>query len=112
MLLNIDRDTVIEMLLDRLNRWTDDHTTHKLYRYMYESYIYGGCMDGAELDVMDIVDNDYINYCTVIEEGYDEWEDIKQLFEEQGCGDISCEETNHGYNYIEAEYNGSFLVRY
>ena len=38
---------------------------------------------------------------------------IKQLYEQKGICDISCEyELNNGYAYIEAEYNGSFLCRW
>lgn len=114
MLVNIDNDTALEMLLDRLEHWTDDHTTYRLYEAMYQSYIDGGCFDGGEFDVMMIVDNDYINWCTVIEEDEEDevYKNIKQLYELQGLGDISCEyDLNNGYSYIEAEYDGNFLVR-
>lgn len=112
MLVNIDNDMALEMLLDRLEHWTDDHTTYRLYEAMYENYIDGGCFDGGEFNVMTIVDNDYINWCTVITEDDEAYEDIKKLYDEQGCTDISCEdELNHGYSYIEAEYDDCFLVR-
>ena len=79
---------------------------------MYESYVYGGCFDGGDFDVMSIVDNDYVNWCTVISEGDEAYEDIKKLYDTEGIGDISCEhDLNNGYSYIEAEYNDSFLVR-
>jgi hypothetical protein len=113
MLVRIDESTALDMLLDRLEHWTDDHTTYRLYEAMYENYIDCGCFEGGEFDVMAIVDNDYINYCDVVSEGDEAYEDIKKLYEEEGCGDISCEdELNHGYSYIEAEYDGSFLLRY
>ena len=112
MLVNIDESTALEMLLDRLEHWTDDHTTYRLYEAMYENYIDGGVFEGGEFNVMAIVDNDDINWCTVIDEGDEAYEDIKKLYDEEGCTDISCEdELNHGYSFIEAEYNGSFLVR-
>ena len=112
MLVRIDEDVAIEMLVNRVKHWSNDITTHRLYEAMYENYVYGGCFEGGEFDVMVIVDNDYVNYCSVIEEGDEAYEDIKQLYEEQGCGDISCEyDLNHGYSYIEAEYNDCFLVR-
>ena len=112
MLVNIDNDTALEMLLDRLERWTDDHTTYRLYETMYENYIDSGVFDGGDFDVMAIVDNDYVNWCTVISEGDEAYEDIKKLYDEEDCRDISCEYSlNHGYSFIEAEYNGSFLVR-
>ena len=113
MLVKVDENQAIEMLLERLEHWTDDHTTYRLYEQMYESYIWSGCFDGCEFDIMQIVDNDYINYCDVISEGDDGYNDIKTLYERDGLGDISCEKDfNNGYNFIEAEYNNSFLVRY
>lgn len=112
MLVNIDNERAIEMLLERLEHWTDDDITYHLYEVMYESYVYGGVFDGGEFDVMGIVDNDYVNWCTVISEGDEAYEDIKKLYDEEGCTDISCEhELNHGYSFIEAEYDGNFLVR-
>lgn len=113
MLVRIDEDTALDMLMNRVEHWTNDMTTYHLYESMYESYIDSGVFDGGEFDVMAIVDNDYINYCDVVSEGDEAYKDVKKLYDEQGLGDISCEyELNHGYNFIEAEYDGSFLVRY
>lgn len=112
MLVKVDEGLALDMLMDRVKYWTDDEEVYHLYETMYENYVYEGVFDGREFDVMSIVDNDYINYCEVISEGDESYEDIKKLFDEQGCGDISCEhELNHGYNYIESEYHGYFLVR-
>lgn len=112
MLVNIDNDTALEMLIDRLKFWTDDPDVIALYEKMYENYIDCGCFDGREFDIMVIVDNDFINYCDVISPGDDCYNDIKSLYDREGITDISCEEENHGYNFIEAEHNGYFLVRY
>lgn len=112
MSVKIDNDKMINMLLERLGYWTDDDITFRLYEAMYKNYVYGGCFDDGEFDVKSIVDNDYANLCTVISEDDDEYEDIKKLYDKQGLGDISCEYgLNHGYGYVEAEYDGSFLVR-
>ena len=112
MYVNIDNDMALEMLLNRLEHWTDDIATYRLYEIMYENYVDGGCFEGGEFDVMAIVDNDYVNWCTVVSEGDEAYEDIKKLYEEEGCTDISCEhELNHGYSFIEAEYDNCFLVR-
>ena len=112
MYVNIDNDTALNMLMDRVSHWTEDITTHRLYKAMYESYVDGGVFDGGDFDVMAIVDNDYVNWCTVIAEGDEAYEDIKKLYDEQGLGDISCEYgLNHGYSFIEAEYDDCFLVR-
>lgn len=113
MLVKINEEMALNMLVDRVKYWTEEEDVVALYEIMYESYIYGGCFDGGEFDVNAIVDNDYINYTSVISEGDEAYEDIKKLYDENGCGDISCEdELNHSWNFIEAEYNGSFLVRY
>ena len=110
MLVNIDIDTALEMLIDRLKVWTDDPDVIALYEEMYENYIDCGCFDGREFDIMVIVDNDYVNWCSVISPGDDCYAEIKTLYDENGCGDISCE-CECGYSFIEAEYNGYFLVR-
>lgn len=113
MLVNIDNEEIIEVLMRRLSCWTDDETTHKLYRQMYENYVECGFFDGGEFDIMAIVDNDYVNNCDVVSEGDEAYEGIKQLYEQEGICDISCEdELNNGFAYIEAEYNGSFLCRW
>lgn len=107
----IDENDALDLLMNRLSHWTDDDTTHKLYEAMYEHYIAGGVFECYEFDVMVIVDNDYINYCDVIGPGDDDYNEIKKLYDENGCGDISCE-YDGGYNFIEAEHNGYFLLRY
>ena len=113
MLVNIDNSTALEMLLNRLEHWTDDHTAYRLYEEMYENYIESGCFDGGDFDINAIVDNDYINYCTVLDEGEEGYQGIDELYHRDGLGDISCDdELNGGWNFIEAEYNSSYLVRY
>lgn len=109
----IDENDALDLLMNRLSHWTDDDTTHALYEAMYESYLDSGVFDCCEFDVMQIVDNDYVNYCDVIAPGDDAYDDIKKLYDLEGCTDISCEkDLNNGYNFIESEYNGCFLVRY
>lgn len=110
MLVYIDNDTALKMLMDRVNYWTDNEKIHSLYEQMYENYIDGGIFDGGEYDVMDIVDNDYVNYCHVLCEGEESYNEIKKIYDVQGLGD--CSYDIDGISYIEAEYNGLFLVRY
>lgn len=113
MTIKIDEEQAVDMLLERLEYWTDDCATHELYRKMYESYVYGGCFGGGEFDVMGIVDNDYINYCKIYEQGDEEFNELLRLYQEQGIGDISCE--CRFASYIEAvddeEEPKAFLVR-
>lgn len=111
MLIKIDEDTAIDMLIDRVSQWTEDEDVKELYRQMYNSYVYGGVFDNGEFDVMTIVDNDYVNYCDVLCDGDDYYEEIKTIYDVQGLGDCSCESEN-GIGYIEAEYNGMFLIRW
>ena len=101
----IDEDDAVDMLMERLDHWTDDEEVKDLYRIMYESYVGGGCFDGAEFDVMSIVDNDYVNWCSVISEKdctKSDWKKLVELYE-NGERDISREEfdENHG-DFIEA----------
>ena len=101
----IDEDDLLDMLMDRVDYWTDDKEVKDLYEEMYRHSIDCGCFDGAEFDVMSIVDNDYVNWCSVISEKDCTEEDWKKLVElyEDGNRDISCEEfdESHG-DFIEA----------
>jgi len=52
-----------------------------------------------EFDVMQIVDNDVYNYCSVLYKGDEGFEEVLKLYKE-GEYDISCEDL--GYDFIEA----------
>jgi hypothetical protein len=110
----IDEMAALDLLMGRVRVWTDDPKTLDLFQKMYESYIYDGCFDGCEFDPMVIVDNDWVNYCTVIDETDENWDKIKKLFKENGCGDVSCEDV--GYSFIESADDDdeptAFLMRY
>lgn len=64
----ISEDLVVDVLIERLRYWTQDVDTIELYEAMYRDYAENGLFDGAEFDAMQIVDNDYINWCAVIGE--------------------------------------------
>jgi len=100
----IDNDLALDMLMDRLDFWTDDPTTKELYEQMYENAIEEGVFEGGEFNVMHIVDNDYVNWCTVYEEGDECYEDIKTVWD-NGKRDVD------NLGYIEAEADGAFLIR-
>ena len=90
----INESDAVEMLMDRLEYWTDDDDVKDLYREMYESYVDGGCFDGADFDVMSIVDNDYVNWCSVVcQEDCKkrDWKKLVKLYDE-GYRDVSCED--------------------
>ncbi len=107
----IDENDALDLLMNRLCHWTDDDTTHKLYESMYASYLECGVFEYCEFDVVAIVDNDYVNYCDVVGPDDEDYNEIKKLYDKNGCGDISCE-YDGGYNFIEAEYNNYFLMRW
>ena len=90
--------------------WRDDQDTIDLYTDMYEHMIYGGCFDGMELNIMNIVDNDIVNWCSVISDGDDDFDKVKKLAEQDEY-DISCETI---YSFIEAKNldKGIILVRH
>ena len=106
----IDNNTAMELLMNRLSEFWhieptgDTETTYKLFEQMYEQYVFEGCFDDTEFEVDVIVDNDYVNWCRVVSEGDDNYEEIKQAYEN--------DEYEIDNLRIEAEYNGSFLVRY
>lgn len=105
----IEEEDLLEMLLERVKYWTDDTTVNDLFRQMYENCVYGGCFEGMELDIPQIVDNDYVNNCGVVGEGDDGYEELLKIYEQQGLGDCSCESAD--YDYIEAFVDDTFLVR-
>ena len=72
--ITIDEDTLLEMLLNRVEYWTSDETTIDLYRDYYEELVYSGYFEGYDLDIMSIVDDDYVNNLTTIsKEDFEQW---------------------------------------
>lgn len=69
----IDEDTLLDLLMNRVDYWVQDDVTYKLFEIYYRESIEGGLFEGLTLDIMDIVDNDYINYTRVLtSEEFDE----------------------------------------
>ena len=101
----IDEDDLLEMLMNRVAEWTNDTEVRDLYEKMYESYVDGGVFEGAELNIMSIVDNDYVNWCSVVSEEdctEADWKKLVELYE-NGERDISCEKFEDiRYNFVEA----------
>lgn len=72
--ITIDEDTLLKMLLDRLEFWTSNESVIDLYKDYYEGLVYGGCFEGCTIDVMSIVDNDYCNnLATINKEDFEQW---------------------------------------
>lgn len=80
--LQIDEQDLLEMIMDRVYAWTNDNAD--LFEKMYENMIWGGCFEGAELNIMSIVDNDYVNNTTVIyrEDEPEEWDNMVRAYNE------------------------------
>lgn len=114
MLIEVDNDDIFNMLIERVEYWTDDQDVIDLYAQMYERYVDGEIWHGGEFNVMTIVDNDYVNWCDVVCEGEENFKEIKKVFKKQGLGDCSCE--IEGVGYIEAvddeDEPTMFLIRY
>lgn len=112
--IKIDEEKAIDLLVERVKFWTQDETTIELFEKMYDSYIYSGCFEDIDFDVMVIVDNDYINYCSVISKEDEDFEDILKVYNEQGLGDCSREECSG--SFIESVDNedepSAFLIRW
>lgn len=64
----ISEDTLLYMLVERVTFWSDDSDVVELFEEYYSNLIDCGGFDGAELDVMSIVDNDYVNWTSVYDE--------------------------------------------
>ena len=106
----VDEDQLLEYFVDRVKFWTDNSDTIELYRKMYENNINSTCYEDSIVDIQQIVDNDYINYCSILSAGEDRFDEVEKYYKENGCGDCSCD--IDGISYIEAEHNGSYLIRW
>lgn len=88
----IDEDTLLEMLVNRVKYWTSNKSIINLYRGYYEGLVYSGCFEGNTLDIMSVVDNDYINNLAPIsKEDFEQWgiesetdDKIRAFNEEEG----------------------------
>lgn len=70
----IDEDTLLGMLIDRVEFWTSDEVEIDLYRDYYEGLVDSGCFNGCKLDIMSIVDDDYVNnFTTVSKKDFEQW---------------------------------------
>lgn len=109
----IDESTALDMLCERVRSWRQGETA-ELFDKMYENYVFGGCLEGAEFDPMLIVDNDIINYCSVVEKGEKDFDKLLELHK-QGEYDVSCEDfEERKVSYIEAVSDDEtmILIRY
>ena len=64
----ISEDASLNALVERVRFWSDDGDVVELFEEYYSNLIDCGGFDGAEVDVMSIVDNDYVNWTSVYDE--------------------------------------------
>ena len=105
----IDSEDLLEMFMDRVKVWTSNDEVLDLFEKYYDHAIDNGYFEDAELNIMSIVDNDYVNYTSVWCEGDTEWE------ENEVSKHIEEGEYELGYSsYIEAVSDDKkmVLVRY
>ena len=107
---------LLEMLLDRLSFWGRDDE-RDLYEQMYQSYLDGGVFECGEFNVNSIVDNDVVNYCSVLykeDTNKKDWKKLLKLYNE-GERDVSCESFKDiSPSFIEAVSDDEerILIRY
>ena len=89
--IKIEEDTLLEMLIDRLKQWEKSSDNLDLFEAMYENMVFGGCFNDAEIDLDAIVDNDVINYCSVIYDNEDNFAELLEAYkngDNEACGCI------------------------
>lgn len=93
MMVQITGDEYLELLIDRLKVWCDDPVVMALYEEMYQRYIDEGVFENNTETVMSIVDNDWVNWCDVISEGEENWDEIEKAYNnnEMYCNDFDIE---------------------
>ena len=100
---------VIDLFVERIKYWTNDKKIIDLFKLMYENQLLYEFENEDEIDLYDIVDNDYVNYCKVIFENDEEYETVKSAYlnNEFDISDITP------YSYIESASDDlkMFLVR-
>lgn len=109
----VDSDTLFDMLHDRVRYWRDGATA-ELFDKMYEHYCDEGLFEGCEFDPMSIVDNDVVNWCSVVEKGEKDFDKLLELYH-QGEYDVSCEDfEEYRVSFIEAVSDDEdlILIRY
>lgn len=79
--IKIDDETLLDELMNRVYFWTKTQgIEYDLYEDMYRNKIDGGVFDNTELDIKEIVDNDYVNYCRIVRKEDDDYEDILEEY--------------------------------
>lgn len=86
----IDEADFLGMLVERVKYWTNDADTIELFEQYYDHMVYGGCFEGINRSIAEIVDNDYVNNTSIItEEEYNKAREeyIKEQLDSDGFSD-------------------------
>lgn len=108
-----DEATALNLLCERVKIWRGGKRA-ELFNKMYERYIDEGLFASCEFDVMQIVDNDIINYCSIIGEDEKDFKKLLKLYK-KGEYDVSCEDfEEYKISFIEAVSDDEtmILIRY
>ena len=84
----LDDDKAVEMLVDRVQYWTDDREVVDLYERYYENAVANGYWEGCEFNVMSIVDNDYVSNTEVVYKDDCSEETWAEILERYDNGDV------------------------
>lgn len=107
--IKIEKEVLLNLLMDRLACWGVDDNIMELFYKMYENRVDNGCFEYKEFDPVLIVDNDYTIRCKVIDKTDKFFDTIKDKFEKEGYCDIS-EETCYSSIKASNENKTKFLV--
>lgn len=115
--IKINEEDLLNMLLERVRYWTKDEEEIGLFEKMYDDYIFNGCFEGMNMDIQDIVDNDWVNYTSIIRPNDKDFKKLLKVYKKQGLGDCSDKEFDeYKISFIEAVDNENdpnmFLVRH
>lgn len=93
----IDEDDFLEMLLDRLADWTNGTMSeeYELFEQYYTDMVESGAFSDFSGTIAEVVDNDWVNYFSVVEKSDVEDQFGKTLEELQDDGCIYAETDNY-----------------
>ena len=64
----IDEVDLLNLLMDRMEYWTQDEKVLNLYEEHLRELIDNGCFEGVQLDIKYLIDNLYVNDTTILSE--------------------------------------------
>lgn len=82
----LDTEDYVLLLMNRLDFWKPTSIEKQLFEDYYTRLADEGLFDNTEDTVMQIVDNDYVNWMQVVSKGEDNYTDAKKLYEKEGLG--------------------------